>query len=143
MTEPPNPWQGTSASAAGVGGTTASIHAPSSQAFQSSPTQFRLASGASHQHPLTTIREQDDDDDVSLDNYSETRGRRFSSRADKRPEDDEDDINPDDDTNTKLLKILQHQTEINKQLASKGAILPVQLPFFHGKANENVQTWLF
>ena len=49
-----------------------------------------------------------------------------------------------DGLTTTIARILNQQVEINRQLMNnKSASLPVQLPYFHGRANENVQTWLF
>ena len=43
-----------------------------------------------------------------------------------------------------MARILNQQVAINRQLMqNKGSSLPVQLPYFHGRENENVQTWLF
>jgi hypothetical protein len=66
------------------------------------------------------------------DNHSETRERRGSLRPDTPYN------NPDT-----LSRILAEQVAINKKLLNKGSSLPIQLPYFHGRANENVQTWLF
>lgn len=137
-----NPWDPPTTSGSASGAST-SMHAPQQQsAFSSSSAAFGLASGASTQHPLQVIREQDDEDE--FETFSETRGRR-SSMAHHREASEEIDIPQGADAMTATMaRILNQQVAINRQLMSnKGASLPVQLPYFHGRANENVQTWLF
>jgi hypothetical protein len=137
-----DPWNPTTTQGNAAGAST-SIHAPQQQpAFSSSSTAFGLASGASAQHPLQTIREQDDDEEYET--FSETRGRRSSMAHHREPSEEVEIPQGADGLTTTIARILNQQVEINRQLMNnKGASLPVQLPYFHGRANENVQTWLF
>jgi len=132
MTEPNQP--------AISGGASASIHAPPQldpSSFAAQATSFALH-GTSMQHPLEVIREQDDDEESGI--YSETRGRR-SSMAHQKSRAEDFDIPEGADAITRMFpRIFSEEVEINWQLMSnKSASLPVQLPFFHGRANENVQ----
>ena len=134
-----NPWN-----AAQQQGLSSSIHAPQgppqgNQGFAANAASFGLGStsGAGVGGGLPDIDEEE--------TFSET--RRPSTHA--QPEDEEEEEEDNDRTLTRnLTKILRQQVRINEQLmasrnAGSASTLPVQLPFFHGRANENVQTWLF
>ena len=135
MTEPNQPATSSVASA--------SIHAPlvDTSSFIAQASTFSLY-GASTQHSLEVIREQDDDEESGV--YSETRGK-WSSMAHQKSRVEDIELPENTDPVFKaFVRIFSEQVEINWQLMSnKSASLPMQLPFFHGRANENVQTWLF
>ena len=119
------------------------MHAPPQQpAFASSSSGFGLHR-PSAQHPQDTIRQQDreSDDEVFSETFGDPQRRQSTTTRVELPDIPE---NPTaDQTNTAIFKILREQVKINSKLTNRGATLPVQLPFFHGRANENVRTWLF
>ena len=42
-----------------------------------------------------------------------------------------------------MLGLFCEQVKLNKRLIGRGSSIPVQLPIFHGRTNENVKTWIF
>src|SRR6266540_1061146 len=130
----PNPWNSTS----GVG---ASMHAPAYYTTQASGSLNRPSDPPS-QSPIQTVADSrylyntdDDESEVPVDDDPTIRIHDATRRL------REEDLPTDQEGLLRALLI--RQNEFNAQLLRKESdktTLPVQLPVFHGKLNENVNT---
>jgi hypothetical protein len=133
-----NPW--TTTANAGVG---SSMHNPNTtyQPFTADPSTFNLRSSTATPRPPPITQ-------TPLPATPDKKGKTARRKPLIPDSDDEDDDEISNISDSQaILKILHQQTKINKALAKEtnagGPNLPVQLPSFHGRAGENIQSWLF
>jgi len=116
------------------------------QPFASDSATFGLATGASSTHPRTLLSTVDEDlSDYESENgrYSTTTHLTPRTARSRRPSVPADNEEEEMTTEQAIIGLFREQLKFNKRTANRGSSIPVQLPIFHGRANENVETWIF